>query len=67
MEKSHLNFKPEANTTVHALAADNGDNGCSEQSEYGWNYNPAHDKRGMLRLGRRQELKRRFRYCEYIP
>lgn len=50
--------------TVHAQAVEDGDNGFASQPVYGKDYNPDHDKKDMDRLGRKQELKRRFRYCE---
>lgn len=49
---------------IHAAAVDDGDNGFAAQPEYGKGYDPSHDKRDMYRLGRKQELKRRFKYCE---
>lgn len=51
-------------TTVHAQAVEEDDNGFANQPEYGRSYDPAHDKKDMFRLGRKQELKRRFKYCE---
>ena len=52
-------------TTVHAKAVDEDDNGFANQPAYGEKYDPSHDKRDMYRLGRKQELKRRFKYCAY--
>lgn len=67
MEKLHLDSALKPDTSVHAQAIDDGDNGFLAQPEYGSKYDPAHDKRDMFRLGRKQELKRRFRYCEATP
>lgn len=64
MEKIPFDTVLKPDTTVHAQAVESGDNGFLEQPEYGSSYDPAHDKRDMYRLGRKQELKRRFRYCE---
>ena len=64
MEKVPLDSLLKPDTTVHAQALDDGDNGFTAQPEYSSNYDSSHDKRDMLRLGRKQELKRRFRYCE---
>ncbi|KAK3639639.1 hypothetical protein LTR22_017372 [Elasticomyces elasticus] len=49
-------------SSVPFHATDEGDNGFANQPEYGKRYNPSDDKRDMYRLGRKQELKRRFRY-----
>lgn len=52
-------------TQVHAQAVDHGDNGFADQPVSAGNeYDPAADKRDMYRLGKKQELKRRFKYCE---
>ena len=48
-----------------AVTADELENDFQHQPEYGAKYDPSHDKRDMYRLGKRQELKRRFKYCEF--
>jgi len=40
------------------------DDGFQDQPDLGSRYDPGEDKRDMYRLGKRQELKRRFRYCK---
>lgn len=35
------------NTTIHAQAEEDGANGFDKQPEYGRNYDPSDDKRGM--------------------
>ena len=64
MDHIHIPTLPKVDTTVHAEAVDDGDNGFEDQPVYGKGYDPTNDKRDMYRLGRKQELKRRFKYCE---
>ncbi|KAK5128122.1 hypothetical protein LTR08_004193 [Meristemomyces frigidus] len=49
-------------SAVHAHAFDDGDDGLASPAEYGKKYNSKDDDRDMYRLGRKQELKRRFKY-----
>ncbi|TKA68828.1 hypothetical protein B0A55_08729, partial [Friedmanniomyces simplex] len=62
MESHQLQDYPVKGTEVHALAVEDGDNGFADQPQYGEKYDASHDKRDMYRLGRKQELKRRFKY-----
>lgn len=41
------------------------EDGFENQPDIDKDYDPSHDKRDMYRLGKRQQLKRRFRYCEF--
>lgn len=56
-ETPYLRSALKPDTSVHAQSTD-GDNGFLAQPEYGSKHGPAHDKRDMFRLGRKQELKR---------
>ncbi|KAK5682094.1 hypothetical protein LTS10_005219 [Elasticomyces elasticus] len=49
-------------SSVRAQSTGAGDQGFANQPEYGKRYDPDSDQRDMYRLGRKQELKRRFRY-----
>ncbi|KAK3636192.1 hypothetical protein LTR56_014355 [Elasticomyces elasticus] len=49
-------------SSVRAQSIGAGDQGFANQPEYGKRYDPDSDQRDMYRLGRKQELKRRFRY-----
>ena len=54
---------------VQSRAISAGDIGFADQTGYaddGQSNALDHDKRDMWRLGKRQELKRRFKYCKYI-
>lgn len=53
-------------TSVHAQATEVGD-GFENQPENEDRYDPTNDKRDMYRLGRRQQLNRRFKYCKPRP
>lgn len=66
MERIKLAPKPKDDTNIYARALDEKaiQESFVDQPEYGVNYNPSNDKRDMYRLGRKQELKRRFKYCE---
>ncbi|KAK4983107.1 hypothetical protein LTR50_007416 [Elasticomyces elasticus] len=47
-------------------AAFDGDDSDVQQSPATRSYDPSHDKRDMRRLGKRQELKRRFRFSSIV-
>lgn len=38
--------------------------GFQDQPDVGKGYDPSHDRRDMYRVGKRQQLKRRFKYCK---
>ena len=46
---------------VEAVAAT--DNGLGDRTNASGHYDATQDKRDMYRIGKKQELKRRFRYC----
>jgi len=61
MEDIHLQQYPkQSSQQVQQLP---NDEDFDDQPKYGRNYDAAHDKRDMYRLGKKQELKRRFKYC----
>ncbi|KAK3680311.1 hypothetical protein LTR37_021346 [Vermiconidia calcicola] len=62
MDNIELEQYPKKGAEFHAQAVYDGDNGFAVQPEYGKAYNPEYDQRDMDRMGRKQELKRRFKY-----
>ncbi|KAK6434235.1 hypothetical protein LTR95_009585 [Oleoguttula sp. CCFEE 5521] len=60
MSHSRTSEESEQGHTHVALPLDNED-GFLDQPEYGRKYDYTHDKKDMSRLGRRQQLKRRFK------
>jgi hypothetical protein len=57
MEDIHLGEYAKQ-TSVHAQAVEDGDNGFENQPEYGRKYDPRHDKRGTstIRLNTRRSM-----------
>jgi len=41
------------------------DDGFQDQPDLDGDYDPSGDKQDMYRLGKKQQLKRRFRYCRF--
>ena len=66
MEKLQLQKLRKPDTSVHAQAVELGD-GFEDERKSGDGYDATNDKRDMYRLGRRQELNRRFKYCRFHP
>ena len=64
MTSIELQQVPEADATVFAHDLEDKHGGFIEETYVEDNYDPTHDKRDMYRMGRRDQLRRRFKYCE---